>query len=118
MDFFEGGGVTYLFVWRGGILLCMWPFFFGNVFNFKSRMMGNSAAMATATLLSTTTSGGVGTFDFISTSTSEGSGQTKQGPRGGVMWILCCLASGSIGTPNTMFASLRCTRLEGRVPRG
>ena len=53
--------------------------------------------------LSTTTSGGVGTSDVISTSIGEDEGQTVRGPCGGVMWILCRLAGGSTGTPNTMF---------------
>jgi hypothetical protein len=50
------------------------------------------------TSLSTTTSGGVRTSDVISTSTCEDGGLTKWCLCGGVLWIICRLAGGSMGT--------------------
>ena len=43
--------------------------------------------------------------------------KSSGGPCGGVMWILCNLASGSTGAPKIVFASLRSTQLEDGVPR-
>jgi hypothetical protein len=63
-----------------------------------------------------TSSDGVGASDVISTSTGKEGGQTKHGPGGGVMWILCCMVGGSMRVPKTVFTPSRSTRLEGGVP--
>lgn len=76
----------------------------------------NSTMNTSTASLWTTTSGG-GTSDVIYTLASKADGQTKWGPCGGVMWILCCMVGSSTCTLAFCLHCRSLPRWKGGIPR-